>query len=96
MVTLLDRAAELVRRAGAAAGGHGGAGHGGGHGAVDAKTLALRAKQLAMGKRSAWLFAVALSGLISVFIIGHFFRTLMHLQANRRGSLAKSLVAPFR
>ncbi|RPA82501.1 hypothetical protein BJ508DRAFT_414116 [Ascobolus immersus RN42] len=77
---------------GASSGGHAA----GGHGAVSPEMLAARARQLAMGRRSSWIFAVAFSGLILLFALFHFSRTLMHLQGNRRGTVGKAFVAPLR
>lgn len=76
---------------GAAAGGHGGKP---GHDPV------VSARQLAQGKRASWIWALAFTGLISVFVAVHLIRTLFLLTSSRRrsqaGTLSKALAAPFR
>ncbi|KAI5799111.1 ferric reductase NAD binding domain-containing protein [Peziza echinospora] len=41
------------------------------------------AQQLAQNRRSAWIFAAAISGLISIFIIAHFTKILFQLSSSR-------------
>lgn len=53
------------------------------------------AKALAQNKTAAWRYACAFAGLIGIFILTHFGRSLFHLQG-RRGTLAKILAAPSR
>lgn len=50
---------------------------------------------LAANKKAAWRFACAFAGLIGVFILAHFGRSIFHLQG-RRGTFAKVLAVPFR
>lgn len=56
---------------------------------------AASAKALAQNKRASWIYACALGGLVGIFILAHFGRSLFQLQS-RRGTLAKVLAAPFR
>ncbi|KAH0606141.1 uncharacterized protein H6S33_003802 [Morchella sextelata] len=53
------------------------------------------ARALAMNRRASWLYACAFGGLILIFVLANFGRSLFQLQT-RRGTLAKSLAAPFR
>lgn len=58
------------------------------------------AKQLADNKKTAWIYAATFSGLISIFILAHFTRTLFQLSSSRRrskvGWISRAVVAPFR
>lgn len=50
---------------------------------------------LAANKKAALKYAIAFAGLIGVFILAHFGRSIFHVQG-RRGTFAKTLAVPFR
>ncbi|KAL7274727.1 hypothetical protein RUND412_002371 [Rhizina undulata] len=53
------------------------------------------ARALAQNKRAAWIYACSFGGLITIFIIAHFLRTIFHIRS-RGGTLSKIAAIPIR